>query len=128
MARGRRPSFSQLLHWPSTCGFHSAGSCCWKLSKPFDPFGLFGPSRTSGTEAVEGVDWSNTPVLIHFVIHSWLRSMGKYQCLVGRSSGLLPLSVLRGSIRSFGLSALPHFSHWSPYASGLPQLGQVPMM
>jgi hypothetical protein len=36
------------------------------------------------------------PVFIHSVIHSWLRSMGRYQCLVGRSSGVLPLSVLRG--------------------------------
>ena len=49
--------------------------------------------------------------------------MGRYQCLVGRNTGLPPLSVLRGSFRSFGLSALPHFSHWSPYASVLPHTG-----
>src|SRR6056297_1967479 len=39
---------------------------------------------------------------------------GRYQCVVSFSSGLLPLSLEVGSIRSEGLSDVPHFSHWSP--------------
>src|SRR5690606_29598768 len=62
MARGRRPSFNQLLHWPSTCGFHSFGSWCCAPS--------------------------NVPSLIHCSIHCWLRSMGRYQWLVAFSTGV----------------------------------------
>src|SRR6056297_2960540 len=41
-------------------------------------------------------------------------SSGRYQCLVSFTTGLLPLSLEVGSIRSVGLSEVPHCSHWSP--------------
>ena len=41
---------------------------------------------------------------------------GKYQCLVSRITGLLPLMALFGLIKSVGDNEVPHFSHWSPYA------------
>ena len=67
-----------------------------------------------------------------FKIHSRKKSSclfkGKYQWVVSFLIGALPLKVLTGLINSSGLKLLPHFSHWSPYASGCPQLGQVPLI
>ena len=36
--------------------------------------------------------------------------------------------IERGLIRSTGSSWLPQLSHWSPRASGKPQIGHVPSM
>src|SRR5690606_19653757 len=38
-------------------------------------------------------------------------SNGRYQCLVSRNTGVLPLKVDFGLIRSVGFSEVPHFSH-----------------
>src|SRR5690606_7994602 len=66
--------------------------------------------------------WPNTfdfrvsflPSINHFSSQGWYLSRGRYQCLVSRSTGGLPLSVDMGLISSVGLSDVPHFSHWSP--------------
>src|SRR5690554_5316302 len=52
---------------------------------------------------------------------------GKNQCLVALDTGLVPVMVDTGLIKSVALSEVPHFSHWSPYASSLPHFGQVPV-
>src|SRR5690606_11753620 len=54
------------------------------------------------------------PSISHSSSQGWYLSSGRYQCLVSRSTGALPLSVEMGLIRSVGLSEVPHFSHWSP--------------
>ena len=48
------------------------------------------------------------------------------EVLVSRNSGVEPSMIDRGLIRSTGSSWLPQLSHWSPRASGKPQIGQVP--
>ena len=50
------------------------------------------------------------------------------KCWVSTNSGVSPLILERGLIRSVGSSWLPQLSHWSPRASGYPQIGQVPSM
>ena len=50
------------------------------------------------------------------------------KCSVSTNSGVSPLTLLRGSIRSAGSSWLPQLSHWSPRAPSYPQIGQVPSM
>jgi hypothetical protein len=58
----------------------------------------------------------------------WLSDicMGKYQWDVSFFTGVLPLKVDFGLINSSGLKALPHLSHWSPYALKLLHFGHSP--
>ena len=56
------------------------------------------------------------------------RGRSRNRCLVSRNSGVEPSIFERGSIRSVGSSWLPQLSHWSPRASGKPQIGHVPSM
>ena len=50
------------------------------------------------------------------------------KCWVSTKSGVSPLILERGLIRSVASSWLPQLSHWSPRASPYPQIGQVPSM
>jgi hypothetical protein len=47
--------------------------------------------------------------------------------LVAFKIGVSPVMVLFGLIKSVAFNVDPHFSHWSPYASGLSHFGQVPV-
>ena len=88
IARGCKPPSSHDLHWPITCVFQSAGSWC---STP-----------------------SSTPVSTQVRNHDSYLSSGRYQCLVLRNSGLVPVMVDTGLISSSGLRDEPQRSHWSP--------------
>src|SRR5690606_18599800 len=63
--------------------------------------------------------WPNTldfrlfflPSISHFSSQGWYLSSGRYQCFVSFSTGVLPLKVEMGLIRSVGLREVPHFSH-----------------
>ncbi len=48
-------------------------------------------------------------------------------CSDSRSTGGVPETTETGSIRSEGEYVAPQFSQLSPYWSGVPQRGQVPL-
>ena len=52
----------------------------------------------------------------------------KKKCSVSTNTGVSPLILDLGLIRSIGSSWLPQLSHWSPRALSYPQIGQVPSM
>ena len=52
----------------------------------------------------------------------------KKKCSSSVNTGVSPLILDRGLIRSTGSSWLPQLSHWSPRALGYPQMGHVPSM
>src|SRR5690606_4033577 len=67
------------------------------------------------------------PTKIHALKNASYSFSGKNQCLVSFNTGLVPVMVDTGLIKSVAFNEVPHFSHWSPYASSLPHCGQVPV-
>ena len=67
------------------------------------------------------------PSKIHSLKKSEYWSKGKNQCFVAFITGISPVIVDFGLIKSVAFKDEPHFSHWSPYASGFSHFGQVPV-
>src|SRR5690606_18732327 len=67
------------------------------------------------------------PSIIHSRKNASYWSKGKNQCLVDFNTGVEPVIVDFGLIKSVAFNEVPHFSHWSPYAPSLLHFGQVPV-